>query len=407
MKNLVKLISTMGFLIILTALSVLYSDGWRFNPMNISNGNEDDKNTSGVVKKTGMLAVRSIPEGAKIYLDNEARTATDDTISSLTPKKYRLKITKEGFETWEKEVEVFSEQVTDITAVLVLQSPRLSPLTNNNVKAYNISTSQNNIAFVTSNHEEPGIWILPMSNSPFNIFTNTTRVLIPNNRYAAPSFGEKLWWSPDDSEILVQMNENGFLLYKIKDLSVSSNNITPEELTNKEETFTRWEEEWKTNFLMPNLKKIQDDNIEIPEQILNKIETEGVDTQWSPDSEKFFFLEEVPDKGIYQVVVFNSENPLPVGEQREYRNLEIKDTSNTHIFWYSDSYHLIIVTQDPSGNGYSNINLVRIDGSNNTNIYSGYLSDYTAYPSPAGDMIIVLTSLKESAPSNIYGIAIR
>src|SRR5690606_31694130 len=118
---------------------------------------------------------------------------------------YTIKLEREGFESWEKEVEVFPELVTDITAVLVLQSPRLEPLTNTDVKSFGLSTNQNNIAFLTKNHREPGIWILPLTGSPLNIFRNNTKLLIADTTQFAPSLGENVWWSPDDTELLVQM----------------------------------------------------------------------------------------------------------------------------------------------------------------------------------------------------------
>ena len=113
-----------------------------------------------------MIAVRSIPDGAKIYIDEKLITATDDTTTNLIPNKYVLKVEKEGYETWKKEVNVYSDLVTDITAVLILQSPKLEPLTNIDVSTFALSNSKNNIIFTSANPTQPGLWLLPLKRTP-------------------------------------------------------------------------------------------------------------------------------------------------------------------------------------------------------------------------------------------------
>ena len=66
MKSLATLVITFITLILLTFTAVLYGEGWR-----IRFSNSSGIDTSQVVIKTGMLAVRSIPEGAKVYLNGK------------------------------------------------------------------------------------------------------------------------------------------------------------------------------------------------------------------------------------------------------------------------------------------------------------------------------------------------
>ena len=398
MKNIVRLSLSMIGLLTVTTLIVLYSDGWRFN------FNDKEKDNLERVVKTGMLAMRSIPEGAQIYIDDNPVTATDDTISSLTPKQYKIKLIKEGFETWEKDVEVYPELVTDITAVLVLMSPRLEPLTNTDVKAYALSSNGNNIAFLTKNHEKPGVWVLPMNGTPLNIFSNNAQLLIADNSYGSPSLGEQIWWSPNDKEILVKMNETGYLLYE---LSEQNNvNVKPTSITDVKEVLDRWHEEWINDFYNPKVESLKDDN-QIPQWIKESVPT--IEQTWSPDDSKFFFTRTNPKNNQEkEVIVYNSEKPLPVGEERLYtsQTISAEDAKNTVYEWFSDSYHLIKVKRDPQSLIYT-VSLVRIDGTNETIVYTGTLSSNQAYPSPGGDKVIVLTSLKDNSPNNLYAIAIR
>src|SRR3989344_924076 len=128
MKNLASLLITICSLVLITSATVLYSEGWRVGSTSKNNN---------LIHKTGMIAVRSIP---------------------------------------------------------------------------------NNIAFLTKNHTEPGIWLLPLTGSPLNLFKNSTKLLISDNDVFSPSSGEKIWWSYDDKEVLVQMNTNGYLLYQLSNL---------------------------------------------------------------------------------------------------------------------------------------------------------------------------------------------
>ena len=396
MKDLIsKLIS--GFILVfITVLTVMYSEGWRINPS--TTNSEGVKNT---LVKTGMLAVRSIPEGAKVYINDELITATDDTISALKPEKYKLKLIREGFEPWVKEVEVYPELVTDITAVLILQSPRLEPLTGSDVKAFNISNNQNSIAFTTKNQSNPGIWLLPLSQTGMNLFRNEAYSLVQDTALQAPSLADQLTWSPDDTEILVKMNEKGYLLYTLTGTNKPTEATT---IADPSEVQSRWNEYWKTNFLQEITPTLTEQKI--PQNLFAKLnDTYG---KWSPDNKKFYTIEQSENEPkTSSLVVYNSEIPIPVGEKRLYTTLNNIDPINTKIYWYSDSYHLILVEKVIDRQDYYIVSLIRIDGTNKTTIYTGNLASNEAYSTPGGDKIIVLTSLKENTPNNLYSISIR
>lgn len=105
----------------ITTVLFLYTSGYR-----LSKGKEKPIDLS----KTGMVSAKSIPDGASVYLDGKITTATNDTIPGVKPGIHNLRIVKKGFVEWQKDIEVFEQLVTDMTAVLVSQSPRLEPLTN-------------------------------------------------------------------------------------------------------------------------------------------------------------------------------------------------------------------------------------------------------------------------------------
>ncbi|MDQ5981717.1 MAG: hypothetical protein QG570_474 [Patescibacteria group bacterium] len=402
MRNLISLVLTLSTLLVITTISVLYSEGWR-----IKNSIDIDNHSSTIMVKTGMLAVRSIPDGGQVYLDETAITATDDTIASLTPKKYKLRVEKEGFETWQKEITVYPELVTDITAVLVSRTPRLEPLTNTNVKAFDLSSSYNDIVYITTNQEDPGVWILPLAGSALNILRNSSQPLIVDTTQFTPSLGTNLVWSLDDKQLLVELNPKGYLLYDVGTnfTSQTAINTAPKQVADAEIIYKEWEDDWKETFLATQVEQIESTQ-QVPDII--KSNWENTKDKWSPDERKF--VVEIPSQNnptLTDLVIYNAEPTLPIDEQRLNYTLRDVDLTTTNYSWYSDSYHLILTTNVPGRPDNYSVSLIRIDGTNQTTVYTGYLASNKAHSTPSGDKIIVLTSLKEGNLPNLYGIALR
>src|SRR3972149_8173308 len=83
----------------------------------------------GQIKRTGIIVASSIPTGAQVYLDDRLTSATNTNIGFLEPKTYKVKIEKDGYTTWEKEVEVKADLATEIKTLLFPLAPQIKPLT--------------------------------------------------------------------------------------------------------------------------------------------------------------------------------------------------------------------------------------------------------------------------------------
>ncbi|MBU1016572.1 PEGA domain-containing protein [Patescibacteria group bacterium] len=374
-KPLVTVFLTMFILSLITAGVVFYSEGWRFNTKNK------------VLQKTGMLAIRSIPEGAKVYLNGKTTTATNDTIPSLTPGMYEIKVEKEGFEVWEKEIEIFPELVTDITAILISQSPRIEPLTNTGVSVFSLSSSLDKLAYVPINTEKKGIWVLPLSGTTLNLFRTNPNLVAADDENHIYSSAENIWWSPDDSEMLIQLNEEGFYL-----IDLQNQVKTPTEIKDPQTIFEKWEQE-KAKKRKAFLEK-EEVSAELINIALDK------NTIWSPDEKKFLYLKDYGE--MTEIEIYNMEDPLPVGEKRQYTTYRTNRNSLKYLAWYPDSYHLALLED-------TTISLIRIDGTNKTEIFTanGSLADSKVFPSPWGDKMIILASFKQNTPPDLYAVGIR
>ena|SRR3989344_5359502 len=380
------IILTLSTVTFLTILSLLYAKGYRLL-VNVSNTGHDIYPTPRIVlRKTGILAVRSIPDSAKVYMNDNLVDITNATLSSLSPGKYNLKVIKEGFEIWQKEVVVFEDLVTDITALLVLKGGGLNPLTNTGVSDFALSKNGEMLAYLTKGEEKPGLWVLQLSDSPLNIFQTNKRVLALDSDKFSYSSGEALFWSPDDQEILVKMNDRGYLLL---DTAKPPTQI-PIILSRTQDIFNKWE-----NLDLEN-KLSNAEGLMIPNNI--KISAVSANSVWSPDGEKFYLVEKDSEYNI--IMVYNFEDPLPIGESRINLTAKFKVDQTPNIFWYSDSKHLIFVTG-------RTISLVNIDGTNLVELFSGDVIGSKAYSSPSGDKVIILSKFKSDAPENLYTISIR
>lgn len=338
-----------------------------------------------------MIAIKSVPDGAQVYVDGLLTTATNGNIQGVTPGLHKLTVVKNGFVSWEKEIEVFEQLVTDITAILVSKTPSLEPLTSTGAKAPVISPSLSKIAYFTKDGTHPGVWIFPLADNQINLFKSRTDVALEDSVKVKYSNGQSIEWSPDEREILVKMDEKSYFIYELQ-------SKTAQATTSAAPTKKRWSDD------VLEKRKIFLARFSLPED-LNKIATAQT-TIWSPDEKKFLYKEETADGMAYKV--YDLEKPLPVGEKTNYTTFVVKKgEAEPKVYWYSDSFHLILVNGNVPAEKKGTIYLIRIDGTNKTEVYNNTLYSDIAFPTPGGDKIIVLTSFKSDGQTDLYATGIR
>jgi len=381
-KNWFQTTLTLIILLGVTTLIFLYTSGFR-----LQKGEEEVVNLA----TTGMISAKSIPEGASVFLDDELITATNDTISGIEPGMHSLRIVKKGYEEWSKEIEVFEALVTDITAVLVAQSPMIEPLTNTGASNPSVSPSLSQLAYFSKDEENPGVWIIPINQGGLNIFRVNPSVVLEDTQVNRYSDGKSIMWSPDEKELLVETNDSFFYLIDLE-------NSTAQSVTTSQLIVKAWEDELKSK------REIFIAKLDIPEDIRTLALSDEV--LWSPDEKKFLFTTQYGD--MLQYKVYNMEKPLPVGENIETMVFE-KNASEVQpeVTWYSDSFHLILTEGAIEETKIGTISLIRIDGTNKVEIYGQSLHSPKVYSVPSGDKVIILTSFKSDEKTDLYTVSIR
>ena len=369
----------------ITTLLYLYTSGYRLQ--------KDDEEGSVNVERTGMIGVKSIPDRANVYVDGVLRTATDDTIASVSPGTHKLKIVKKGFLDWEKDIEVYEQLVTDITAILVSQSPRLEPLTNTGAKYPCISPSLSKLAYFSPDTEKPGIWIIPLTGVNIGLFRTNPTIAVEDTKYTAYSEGEEIIWSPDEKNLLVRAKND---VYYLVDLNSNSAQTT----LKSEDILKEWKEKQREK------RKITVDNslVKVPEEIVEIALSD--EAFWAPDEKKFLYTKQNGDKLEYWV--YNFEVPLPIGEKANSLVMTLDANSpQPKINWYTDSFHLILVEGNIEEEKKGVVSLIRIEGSNKSEIYNNTLYSDKAFSTPVGDKVIILTSFKSGDQTDLYTVSIR
>jgi hypothetical protein len=378
----IKSLLTALILLGTTTALFLYASGYRVT--------RDGENQMDLTQ-TGMINAKSIPEGANVYVDGILSAATDGTVTGIEPGFHNLSIIKSGFVTWNKNIEIFPELVTDITAILVSQSPRLEPLTNTGASEPTISPSLSKLAFFSRDTNAPGVWVIPLIGEALSLFRSNPYVVLEDIVTNFYSRGKSIEWSPDEDVLLVE-DQNGRFFVVDLDTSVAEATSTPELIR----------DEWQEELLEKRIDFIE--SIDIPEEF--KEIAVATETVWAPDDKKFLYTETNEETIEYQV--YNMEKPIPVGESVETTVFTTnKNEPQPQIAWYADSFHLILVEGDIATNKHGTISLIRIDGTNKTEVYGNTIYSDRVFSSPGGDKLVILTSFKSGEQTDLYTIGIH
>jgi len=123
-RNVIFLFLVLLFLII-APLIVIYSLGWRF-----------DWKTKKIIQP-GMFYFKTWPRSCQIYINGKAEKKTDIffgsvLIENLLPENYEVKITKDGYHSWQKNLAITKREVTEAKNItLIPQNPGLTLISNN------------------------------------------------------------------------------------------------------------------------------------------------------------------------------------------------------------------------------------------------------------------------------------
>lgn len=369
-----RLLGIIGFFIIALVLSTaiyLYGRGYR--------PNLDERN----FQATGIVSIKSTPDDALVFIDDEEKGTTNLDITSLSSGKYAIRIEKEGFSTWERVVEVKEEEVNQLVVVLFPLAPNFQSLTFSGVGNVAVSPQVDKIAFTVADKKRSGIWLLNLSNSPIPIFSSQQINKLVGDTDQIKYSKAKLQFSPQGEQILAKI-EAEKTTYFLLNASGENDESGALSIFQGEETLENWSKERAQSV---------EKQIEALGEGAEKLASSLEKIRLSPNQQRFFGVNK---KGNF--IVYDSKpTSSPTSNPKTY-NLEIANS----YFWYSDSKHLIMVEE-------SRISIIDVDGKNKTTIYTGNFDSRLTVPWPDGSRIVFLTSFNSSINKlpNLYSIELR
>ncbi len=445
--HLIIFFSAFLFIIIGTYFTIRWAKGYR-------------PTRHGLTKATGLLAANSFPKGAQVYINNHLTTATDDTIN-LTPGKYHVEIKKDGYHTWQKDLVIEKELVTQTNATLFPTTPSLTPLTYTGTLNPTPSPDGNKITFAVASASavtKNGLYVQDLSSNPLALNRSAHQIArnTPQFDFSKATFT----WSPDSSQIIASFPNKINLLLEADKFNDASNfkdvtYLLPSIFADWEREIAQTEKtklkdfpefmlkvatESATNvFVSPNDEKMlyqATKTIDIPDKLIPPVPAANTQPQHrhlepgnfyvydAKEDRNFLILpkEEATTSGQKKIILKNILAPIPPAEL----DLPLESSSSplislqaatisqtlhnfstqyspiylTNIQWFPDSYHLIITTN-------KSIDIVEYDGTNRTTIYSGPFDPSLVYPWPDGSRIITLIKFSPQTPPNLYAIKLK
>lgn len=378
------------------------------------------------LKPTGLLVVNSFPKGAQVFINGKLTTATNQTIN-LPPGEYRVTIKKPGFSSWEKNITLEKEIVTNIDAYLFPLAPDLKALTFSPTLNPLLSPDGTKLIYFSPQEKENpqdqnatqtatllpqergGIWLIDLTEKPLGrSFQPRLLVKTPQDLSLEQIETE---WSPDSRQILLTINSKDEKSKQYFLLEVNQTydfTLSPLISTPSAQVITildSWEKQ-KNQQNKALLKRL-------PEEMQTLLEEKAVSFSFSPDESKVLYQAgsnfQLKEKLLPHEVIGAStqkeeravkKNQWYVYDLKEDKNfLVLGNEENTKISWFPTSLHLLLIKE-------GEVIIEDYDGKVRTTVYAGPFDNGFVFPLPSAKGLLILTSLSNNTDytPNLYSI---
>jgi PEGA domain len=366
----------------------------------------DLKKTS--LTPTGLISATSDPIAAQVYINDTLKTATNNSFN-LEPGWYKVKIAKEGYIPWEKEMRIQGEVVSRADAFLFPSNPSLSPLTRLGVERPILSPDGSKVAYIIpTDHldgnyaKKSGLWTYELSEGTLG--RNRDAVQLAAFESAFDVTKATVLWSPDSTKVLTQTKNGTARLYQLarpgsfEDVTLSVKTLLSD-----------WEEE-------RNIKERQKLAAYKPPIIAIATASARI-ISFSPDETKILYeatasatIPQVIDPPLIGTNSTQETRTITPGnmyvydskEDKNYFLLTKKELQQSKLVWFPTSRHILLTFT-------GKIDIMEYDRTNWITIYSGPFVDGFVAPWSNGSRIIIMTSLNGDATSlpNLYTVNLR
>lgn len=380
------------FITLGTVAAILYATGYRFDLKGNGTGNIK------FIEGTGLLVATSRPDGARVLVNDNLTTATNNTIN-LSPGEYDVRIEKDGYLAWHKKIIIKKGLVSEANSFLFPTAPKLEAVTTIGVSNVTMDLNGSLLAYTvaSASASKNGIYVLNMNSRPL-IFLGATGNQIVTDNIDNFSQAQELLFSPDARQILAKVGTRYYLI------STSGENDNPQDVTNTLLLVTADFEQQR----LEQDKKLMDS---LSRELRPVASVYFKDIVASPRGDKLLYTASAsanlpivlkkPAPSLNSTADQRSirEANIYVYDIREDKNYLISDKTNKYL-WHADSRHLIYARD-------GKINIMEYDAGNLTTVYNGPFLDNRIFPWPDGSSVGIVTSLSSAVPHNLYRISLQ
>lgn len=379
------------FIVIATIAAVLYANGYR---VTFGGGTGNIK----FIEGTGLLVTTSRPDGARVLINDNLTTATNNTIN-LAPGEYDVRIEKDGYVSWHKRITIKKGLVSEANALLLPTTPKLEAVTTVGISNLVMDATQTLLAFTvaSSSASKNGIYSLDMSARQLIFLGETGTQLVSDPSNIFPE--AKLSFSPNSKEILARTPLGSYYLLDSKTRSQTAQNVTS--------TINFVERDWILQGQERDKKLMNS----LPRKLVPEAAKYFKNMVPSPDADKILYTASVSGK-LAPIIIPAAPSVNSTPDKRDLKQgttyiYDIKEDKNyeigpgtTRYFWHADNRHLVYAKE-------GKINIVEFDGGNLTTVYDGQFQDNQVFPWPDGSSIGIISRLSTSVPYNLYRIGLQ
>lgn len=393
-KSLLIILSVASIVISGTLLISIFARGYRL-----------DTDNGFKLKVTGLLSATSKPKSASVYVNDLLTTATDDTIN-LAPGNYQIKIIKNGYLPWQKDIQIKPELVYQIDAQLFRSTFDLKALTQSQVVNPVISPDSTKIIYAiassSATSKENGLYLLELTELPLLMSKNSQRLLSSNS--SAIDWSKYTFeFSPNSKQILASSKTNPNIYLLSLDQNITSNNLI--DISSR---LPQIKKDWQNSQDQIIKNKLE----KIPVEIQAVIATNSAVLSFNSTEDKILYeasesahlpsilISPPPAQSTQNQQRQLQKNSYYVYDLKDDTNFLIGDTSLSQISWLPYSNSLLFVKG-------KDINTIEYDATNYQQLYSGYLAPKVVLPTPDGYRLIISISTSKNNPENIYTVTLK
>ena len=269
----------------------------------------------GVFVHSGTISVKSNPQNPIIALDGVNQVSTimnrvnqSINISGLIPNDYRISVSADGFQAWDKKIDVHSGLSAEFWNVLLVRNDyEKTAYGTGGSENFFISPKTQFIAFNQPSDNGLGIKIVELSGKRL-----VHSFSLADWSFAGESRQENIEWAPQESYLSVPVEKASF-----------------DKARRTTQTY---------DYLLINLET---EKTLLLSDLLNKDNAKNV--RWDPVNRNFFFV--IANEQLLRVDITYPENPTVIGE-----NVSAFELSKSAVYYIQKNNNLVIKTAlDGSG----------------------------------------------------------